>query len=224
MKMVDEGDWCDLFEMCKPPGVCEKVPGEKKSKCVPCKHVCPTCQIPNDTCDGCVPDPNEDDGCDPCSYDANGQNGHAICAKLTGDPAFKCCSPKSACTAPDGHIDNLLPSTVTWKPSTFICSVLCEDDEGGTCTTSGSQKTCAVGDPIELQDDNDDTTSGEITTCSCQMDCPKCHKPNDTCDKCIIDEDSDDDCDPCDANAGGVTGNDRCTKFGQAECCALDSV
>jgi len=120
VKMVKEGEECDLFEMCEAPGVCEKSPDKKKATCVPCPQVCPACHIPNDTCNGCVLDPNAERNCDPCVFDANGQNGHAVCAKLTGDAKYKCCSPTSGCVRRISEF--ALPSTVEWTPGTLMCS------------------------------------------------------------------------------------------------------
>lgn len=165
MKMVAEGEECALFEMCEAPGVCQFGADGETSTCVACPLVCPPCHIPNDDCSACVVNPDEDD-CDPCGFDANGQNGHALCALLTGDPTYKCCSPTSDCTkADDGAIDTRLPSTVTWNPSTLICSQLCADSL--TTDTCLSGPVCTVGEPIVLPFDDLPATVDEVPTCSC---------------------------------------------------------
>jgi len=219
VKMVKEGEECSIFEMCEAPGVCEKSAGTKQAICVSCPLVCPLCHIPNDTCDACVLDPTAKN-CDPCGFDANGENGHALCAELTGNTKFKCCPPSSDCTGPSGKLESLLTGSDKWNPSTLICSTDCDGTSAAaTCASDG--KVCTPGDAIVLPSGG---AISEIPTCSCALICPNCNKPNEDCDGCVIDDTADPtSCDPCAADPDGWMGTERCVNLGKTDCCAPTS-
>lgn len=237
VKMVDEGDECDLFEMCKSPLVCNTSAAKKKPVCGPCTLVCPPCAKANDDCTECINDPNAGPTCDPCGYDANGKNGNAVCAEMTGVTHYKCCPNDSMCTRIDGLIDTLLPSSVTWNPSTFICSPFCNVDTPSSCTTKElpAPAACTIGSAIALPDFPSTNAITEIPVCSCRKVCPKCYKVNADCTGCEIDDKSADDCNACDTNISGDEGFRQCARFGlgdvtptgeisnQQSCCASDS-
>jgi len=101
-----------------------------------------------------------------------------------------------------------------WKPAESRCVKMVGLDE----VCSDWYQMCGAGLLCEKTG-----TGNEAKCVKCPNNCPACHKPNDACDGCVIDDTASGTCNPCDDDDNGINGDMRCAMMDQGMCCRTSS-